>query len=80
MELIYYLQTFYERIAEQLYGGNVFFRNKYEDKNFKKKQRRRKFRCCFSSLSSDQSVFIQHCRKIAEQLQRSKPVWDQKVD
>lgn len=49
----------------------------YEYINFEK---RRRFRCCFSSLSSDQSVFIQHCRKIAEQLQRSKPVWDQKVD
>lgn len=31
------------------------------------------------SSSSQQSVFLQHCRKISEQLQRSKPTWERKV-
>lgn len=29
IELLYHLQTFYERITEQLYGGAGFLRNKY---------------------------------------------------
>ncbi|CAF0777747.1 unnamed protein product [Rotaria sordida] len=58
IELLYHLQTFYERITDQLYGGNILLRN---------------------NSSSQQSVFIHHCRKIAEQLQRSKPIWDRKI-
>ncbi|CAF4843639.1 unnamed protein product [Rotaria sp. Silwood1] len=58
IELLYHLQTFYERITDQLYGGNV---------------------CLRHNSSSQQSVFIHHCRKIAEQLQRSKPKWDRKI-
>jgi hypothetical protein len=29
IELLYHLQTFYERITGQLYDGNMFSRNKY---------------------------------------------------
>ncbi|CAF2305453.1 unnamed protein product [Rotaria sp. Silwood2] len=58
IELLYHLQTFYEKITDQLYGGNVFLRN---------------------NSPAQQSVFIHHCRKIAEQLQRSKPIWDRKI-
>jgi hypothetical protein len=58
IELLYHLQTFYEKLSDQLYGGNVYLRN---------------------NAASQQSVFIHHCRKIAEQLQRSKPIWDRKV-
>ena len=31
------------------------------------------------SLSSQQSVFSQHCRRIGEQLQRTRPTWERKV-
>ncbi|CAF0762595.1 unnamed protein product [Adineta ricciae] len=32
-----------------------------------------------NSSSTQQSVFLQHCRKISEQLQRSKPTWERKM-
>lgn len=43
------------------------------------------FTCFVNSIvflflsSSQQTIFNQHCRKIAEQLQRSRSVWDRKV-
>ncbi|CAM4796236.1 unnamed protein product [Rotaria magnacalcarata] len=58
IELLHHFQVFYERIAEQLYGGNLFLRN---------------------NSSPQKSVFMHHCRKIAEQLQRCKPIWDRKI-
>ncbi|CAF3711258.1 unnamed protein product [Adineta steineri] len=32
-----------------------------------------------NNSSPQQSVFMQHCRKIAEQLQRCKPIWERKM-
>jgi hypothetical protein len=29
--------------------------------------------------SSSQSIFINHCRKIAEQLENCKPIWEEKL-
>ncbi|UJR22586.1 hypothetical protein I4U23_025631 [Adineta vaga] len=54
MELVYHLQSFYERITDQLSNGNCF-------------------------LKTNQSLFINHCRKIIEQLQKFKPIWDEKL-
>ncbi|UJR26496.1 hypothetical protein I4U23_007823 [Adineta vaga] len=58
VELLNHIITFYEKMTDQLYGGNGFLKN---------------------SVSTQQSVFLQHCRKMAEQLQRSKPIWEQKM-
>lgn len=56
IELLYHLQTFYERITDQLYNGSTS-----------------------SFLRTNQSIFTNHCRKIAEQLQNCKPIWEEKL-
>ncbi len=34
IELLYHLQSFYERITDQLFNGNTFLKNEYEEKTF----------------------------------------------
>ncbi|CAF1570887.1 unnamed protein product [Rotaria magnacalcarata] len=57
IELLYHLQTYYERITNQLFNGNKFLRTN----------------------ESSQSIFINHCRKISDQLQKLKPIWEEKL-
>lgn len=33
----------------------------------------------FFVISLSQTIFTNHCRKIAEQLQTSKPIWEEKL-
>jgi hypothetical protein len=74
IELLYHLQTFYDNITDQLYGGNALLRNRLITFFVVRHDLSNEF-----SLSSQQSMFIHHCRQIAEQLQRSKPAWNRKV-
>ncbi|CAF0895604.1 unnamed protein product [Adineta steineri] len=57
IELVYHLQSFYERISDQLSNGNGFLKTN----------------------QSSPSLFINHCRKMTEQLQKLKPIWEEKL-
>lgn len=76
IELLYHLQAFYQRIIDQLFDGSILLRNKYEETDWDvlSKQKRNDP----SSLSSS-SIFINHCRKITDQIQGAKPLWERKV-
>ncbi|CAF0836475.1 unnamed protein product [Adineta ricciae] len=54
IELVYHLQSFYERLTDQLSNGNCFFK-------------------------TNQSLFANHCRKITEQIEKCKPIWEAKL-
>ncbi|CAF3705973.1 unnamed protein product [Adineta steineri] len=57
IELVYHLQSFYERISDQLSNGNGFLKTN----------------------QSSPSLFINHCRKMTEQLLKLKPIWEEKL-
>lgn len=72
IELLYHLQSFYQRFTDELFGGNLQLKPRFFPRTEARERDER-------STSSFSSIYHHHCRRIAEQIQRMKPSWDEKV-